>query len=88
MTTRERSDLHYQGWILGLLVAVAMFGFIIGIFAYVTTFLRAKAGVRWHWAVVGALGAVALMCIIGHFLVLNYPSGLLQSVADLPWPFD
>ncbi|MBI3919725.1 MAG: tripartite tricarboxylate transporter permease [Betaproteobacteria bacterium] len=83
-----RSDLHYQGWILGLLAAVAAFGFILGIFVYITAFLRVKAGVRWHWAMVGALGAIALLTIIGHLLVLYYPSGLLQYVVELPWPLD
>jgi hypothetical protein len=81
-------DLHYQAWILGLLAAIAVFGFIIGIFVYVATFLRVKAAARWQWAVVGALGAVALLCVIGHFLVLDYPKGLLQSLVNLPWPFD
>ena len=83
-----RGDLYFQGWILALLAAIAAFGFILGIFVYVTTFLRVKAGSRWHWAIVGALGAVALLSLIGHLLVLDYPKGLLQSVAELPWPLD
>jgi hypothetical protein len=47
-----------------------------------------KAGVRWHWALAGALAAVAVMSLFGHIFVLEYPAGLLQSVADLPWPLD
>jgi hypothetical protein len=83
-----RSDLHYQAWILALLGAVAAFGFILGIFVYITAFLRVKAGSRWHWAMVGALGAVGVLSAFGHFLALDYPKGLLQSVAELPWPLD
>lgn len=82
------SDLYFQGWMLALLVAIAAFGFVLGIFVYITMFLRMKAAVRWHWAVVSALGAVILFSVLGHVLVLHYPQGLLQSLFDLPWPID
>ena len=82
------SDLHFQGWIMALLVAIGLFGFILGIFAYVTTFLRVKAGVRWHRAIAGALATVGVMSLFGHFLVLEYPTGLLQYLFELPWPLN
>ena len=83
-----RGDLHYQGWILGLLAATAVFGFILGVFVYITAFLRIKAGSKWTGAVMGALGAVAVLSAFGHFLVLDYPKGLLQQLFELPWPLD
>lgn len=82
------SDLHFQGWILALLAAIALCGFILGIFIYISTFLRMKAGMRWSRALAGALTAVVVMSLFGHFLVLEYPTGLLQSVLELPWPFN
>ena len=82
------SDFHFQGWILALLAAIGVFGYMLGIFVYITAFLRVKAGSRWHWAMVGALGAVAVLSTFGYFLALDYPRGLLQSVASLPWPFN
>jgi putative tricarboxylic transport membrane protein len=91
LTGEERpvhGDLHFQGWILGLLAVIALFGFILGLLIYITTFLRVKAGVRWHWSIAGALAAVAVMSLFGHFFVLQYPAGLLQAVVDLPWPLD
>jgi hypothetical protein len=81
-------ELHVQAWILGLLAAIAAFGFILGIFVYITTFLHVKANVRWHWAAVAALGAVAVFSAFGYFLVLDYPQGLLQALFDMPWPLD
>ncbi|MCW5604627.1 MAG: tripartite tricarboxylate transporter permease [Burkholderiales bacterium] len=81
-------DLYFQGWILALLAAIGLFGFILGIFIYIAAFLRANAGLRWHRAAAGALAAVAVMSIFGHFFVLQYPAGLLQSVVDMPWPLD
>ena len=83
-----RSDLHFQGWMLALLAAIAALGFILGIFVYITAFLRVKAGVRWRWAIAGALGAIALLSSLGYFLVLYYPRGLLQGLFELPWPFN
>jgi putative tricarboxylic transport membrane protein len=82
------SDLHFQGWILGLLAAIGLFGFILGILLYIPAFLRVKAGVRWHGSIAGALAAVAVMSLFGHIFVLEYPAGLLQSVFDMPWPLD
>jgi len=82
------SDLHFQGWILGLLAAIALFGFILAILLYIPAFLRVKAGVRWPWSIAGALAAVAVMCLFGHVFVLEYPTGLLQAVFELPWPLD
>lgn len=82
------SDLYFQGWIMALLVAIGLFGFILGIFAYIVAFLRMKAGVSWHKSLAGALGAVAVMSLFGHFLVLEYPTGLMQYLFELPWPLN
>lgn len=82
------SDLHIQAWILALLAAIAVAGFILGIFIYIATFLRIKAGARWIWCIVGAFGAVALLSALGHFLALRYPQGLLQSMFEMPWPLN
>jgi len=84
----SRSDLHYQGWILGLLAAVGVFGFVLGIFAYITTFLRAKADLAWPRAALAASGAVVVLTILAYFLVLEYPAGILQSLVEMPWPFN
>ncbi|MBI3919722.1 MAG: tripartite tricarboxylate transporter permease [Betaproteobacteria bacterium] len=81
-------DFHFQGWILALLAAIGVFGYMLGIFVYITAFLRVKAGSRWHWAMVCALGAVTVLSIFGYFLALDYPRGLLQTVAELPWPLN
>ena len=81
-------DFHFQGWILALLAAIGVFGYMLGIFVYITAFLRVKAGSKWHWAMVGALGAVAVLSTFGYFLALDYPRGLLQTVAELPWPLN
>jgi TctA family transporter len=79
---------HYQGWMLGLLAATALVGFVLGIFAFITVFLRVKAGVAWHKAALSASGAVAALSLLSHILVLDYPEGVLQRLVSMPWPFN
>ena len=80
------SDLRVQAWILALLAAIALLGFILGIFVYITLFLRQKAAVKWPWALFSALCAAVVLSGFGYLLVLHYPEGLLQYLFDLPWP--
>jgi hypothetical protein len=79
-------DLHFQSWMLGMLAAIGLVGFLPGIFAFIVAFLRLKAGVRWHNAALGAAGAVGLFVLLSYLLVLDYPRGLLQRLVELPWP--
>jgi putative tricarboxylic transport membrane protein len=79
---------HYQGWMLGLLGAVAAVGFVLGIFAFITVFLRVKAGVAWPKATLAASGAVVVLSVLSYILVLDYPAGLLQRLFQMPWPLD
>jgi TctA family transporter len=80
------SMLHYQAWMLGLLGAAALVGFVLGVFAFITVFLKVKAGVAWHRAALAGSGAVALLAFLSHALVLDYPGGILQRLVELPWP--
>ncbi len=83
-----QSDLHYHLWMLGMLGAVALVGFVLGIFAFIATFLRVKAGVAWHKAALAASGSVALFSFLSYMLALHYPSGILQELVEMPWPFN
>jgi hypothetical protein len=79
---------HYQGWMLGLLGAVSAFGFVLGIVVFISVFLRVKARVTWPRAALAASGAIVVLSLLSHVLVLEYPRGLLQHLVEMPWPFD
>jgi len=79
-------DLHFQAWMLALLGVIALVGFLPGVFAYITVFLRVKARTAWHNAALGAAGAVGLFVLLSWLLVLDYPWGILQQTVELPWP--
>jgi len=90
-TAEERpaySMWHYQGWILGMLGASAVFGFVLGIFIFISVFLRMKARVTWPKAALSASGAVFALSLLSHILILDYPRGILQLLVAMPWPFD
>ena len=79
---------HYQGWLLGLLGAAAVLGFVLGVFVYISVFLRVKARVAWPKAALAASGAVLALSLLSRVLVLDYPEGILQVLVDMPWPFN
>lgn len=79
---------HYQGWMLGLLAATAAAGFVMGIFVFISVFLRVKAEVAWPKAALAASGAVVALSLLSHILVLDYPEGILQLFVPMPWPFN
>jgi hypothetical protein len=84
--TPVHSDLHYQAWMLGMLGSVGVIGFLPGVFAFITVFLRVKARVAWHRAALAACGAIGVFVLLSHLLVLDYPRGILQYLVELPWP--
>jgi TctA family transporter len=82
------SEMYFQAWMLGLLAATALFGFVLGMFVYISLFLRLMAHMAWHRAALAASCAVGVLALLSYFLVVDYPQGLLQSMFDLPWPFN
>lgn len=80
-------NLHYVLWISGMLVAASMIGFVLSISAFIAIFLSVKAGASFLACILSAAAFVTLLAVMGHFLVLEYPQGLLQSAFSMPWPF-
>ena len=74
-------------WIGGLVALTALIGFYAALLIFFPIFLvlRAKAG---PVAVVLMTAAAAgFILLLAWALSLNFPSGVLQDVLDLPWPF-
>jgi hypothetical protein len=82
------SDWHYQAWMLGMLGAIALLGFVLGIYAFITTFLIIKGRARWYKAALAASGTIVLFAFLSYMLGLEYPAGILQWLLPMPWPFD
>lgn len=81
-----RSIEHYLVWILGLLAASALFGFLIGLGLFYIVFLHVKAKAPlWRILLLTAC-AIGFLIAMAWVFVLDFPSGLLQSYVELPWP--
>ncbi|TCD13303.1 tripartite tricarboxylate transporter permease [Oricola cellulosilytica] len=73
-------------WFAVLLALSGLFGFIIALALFLVAFLRMRAGLKWlHAAFYSALG-IAFISFMAWMLNRDFPPGLLQSYADLPWP--
>ena len=83
----DTKDMFYAfSWIIFLVVLVSLFGFIIGIVILFIAVMKNKTEMPLIKILTITTGGVALMLLLSHFMVLDFPSGLLQEYAQLPWP--
>ena len=83
----DTKDMFYAfSWIIFLVVLVSLFGFIIGIVILFFAVMKNKTEMPLIKILTITAGGVALMLLLSHFMVLDFPSGLLQEYAQLPWP--
>lgn len=80
------SMLHYVYWLVGLLVASYFVGYLIAITAFFIIFLLVKARSSIGKTLLLTSSATGFLIFISHLMVLDLPSGLLQSFVELPWP--
>jgi putative tricarboxylic transport membrane protein len=77
---------HYLAWLLGLMAASAVTGFLIGLGIFFAVFLHVKARASLGRNVILTASAVLFLVAMSYVFVLDFPGGLLQSMVDLPWP--
>ena len=83
----DTKDMFYAfSWIIFLVVLVSLFGFIIGIVILFFALMKNKTEMPLIKILTITTGGVALMLLLSHFMVLVFPSGLLQEYVQLPWP--
>ena len=75
------------GWIAGLVGLTALVGFYTALLVFFPMFLTVRAKAGPVATVLMTAGAAGFILLLAWALSLNFPSGLLQSHADLPWPF-
>ena len=75
------------GWFAFLLVLTSLAGFILALAIFLVAFLRIRAGLNWMHVVAYSACGIAFMCAMAWTLNRDFPPGLLQAYADLPWPF-
>jgi len=74
-------------WFAGLLILTSLLGFILALGLFLFTFMRYRAQVSVAFAAAYTAGGIAFMCFMAWTLNRDFPPGLLQEYARLPWPF-
>jgi putative tricarboxylic transport membrane protein len=91
---RERNEgyrtslLYYVYWIAGLMLGIYLVGFVLALVLFFVVFLRTQSDARWGAIVLMTASMLAVLSACSYFLVLEFPSGLLQKILPLPWPFE
>lgn len=83
----RRGVAQTLAWLLGLLLATALVGFVIANTLFFLMFLRVRARMSWPVTVFLTACADAALLFFAHILYRDFPAGLLQQMLDLPWPF-
>jgi putative tricarboxylic transport membrane protein len=74
-------------WIGGLVLTSALIGFYLAMILFFIAFLQIRARATVLQTAIMTVAAAAFILLIAKMLSLNFPSGVLQSYLDLPWPF-
>ncbi len=76
-----------MAWVIALSALTAIVGLVLVIVVFFIAFLRRVADKSWRSTITMLACAIAAMLSMGKFLNLDFPSGVLQSHFELPWPF-
>ncbi len=74
------------GWFAFLLILTSLLGFILALGLFLFAFLKVRAGLSTAFAAAYTAAGIAFMCGMAWLLNRDFPPGLLQGYADLPWP--
>jgi putative tricarboxylic transport membrane protein len=75
-------------WFAALFVLAALVGYILAVAVFFLVFVRKRAGRGWPATLVYTAAMLGCVLALGHALSLDFPRGLLQEYADLPWPLN
>jgi hypothetical protein len=73
-------------WFIFLFGMTALIGFILSVTLFIMSFLLARTQLGWLKSIFYTSCCIGFMVFLGHFLVLDFPAGVLQHYVALPWP--
>jgi putative tricarboxylic transport membrane protein len=73
-------------WFVFLFGMTALIGFILAVTIFIMSFLLARTRFGVVKSTIYTMCCIGFMATLGHFLVLDFPAGLLQHYVELPWP--
>ena len=86
--TGPMTPLKYIGWLVGMVVGIALVGYFLAIMGFFVVFLRTIAKASWLQTLLLTLLGAAILLTMTWALNLLLPEGLLQRYFFdyLPWP--
>jgi hypothetical protein len=78
-----RLGIPYLTWIGALYLAMYLFGFVAASFVFVALFLRRVASLSWVRSVTSSALLVTLLLVLGRFLHMVWPVGLVERLSGL-----
>ena len=81
-----RTSEHYLYWLVGMLGMSFIFGFEIGVCAFIYAFVLKKAQMSHLVSAICGLSFVVFLGVLAYFLTLEYPRGILQDY--IPYGLD
>ena len=73
-------------WFISPLFLSVFIGFYISIGLFVFIFLTKIAKKSLNFSLISGLFVWIFLGIVSHFMVMDFPPGILQSYLELPWP--
>jgi len=73
-------------WFISPLFLSIFIGFYISIGLFVFIFLLEIAKITFRFSLISAIGVWIVLAAISHFMIMDFPPGILQSYVELPWP--
>lgn len=73
-----KKGLRYLGWIFAFVVAVYLFGALIGAALFLAAYLRVEGRESWVYSIAGAIAAAVAITILERVLELSLPDPLLS----------
>ena len=75
-------------WFISPLFLSIFIGFYISIGLFVFIFLSKIARVSFRFSLISAIGVWIALAAISHFMIMDFPPGILQGYIELPWPIN
>jgi hypothetical protein len=73
-------------WFIFLFGMTALIGFILSVTIFMMSFLLARTQLGLLKSLFYTACCIGFMTLLGHFLVLDFPAGVLQHYVAMPWP--
>ncbi|BBK44918.1 hypothetical protein STVA_49380 [Allostella vacuolata] len=84
----QKTMEYYLAWLVALLAASALVGFVLGLALFFVAFLAVEARTGTRRIATLTLSAVAFLALMSWVFVLDFPRGVLQEMVRMPWPMN